>query len=67
VEAALAGAALAPHTLVAALEALPADTRPAPEAAEFIDAVAQGILLEALAPLVQQVRAGPACRARAGA
>ncbi len=59
VEAALAGAALAPHTLVAALEALPADTRPAPEAAEFIDAVAQGILLEALAPLVQQARARP--------
>ncbi len=58
-EAALAGAALAPHTLVAALEALPADTRPAPEAAEFIDAVAQGILLEALAPLVQQARARP--------
>ncbi len=55
VEAALAGAALSPHTLAAALEALPADTRPEPPAAEFVDAAAQGILLEALAPLVQQV------------
>ena len=56
VEAALTDAALAPHTLVAALEALPADTKPEPTKQEFIDAAAQGILLEALAPLVQQVR-----------
>lgn len=55
VEAALAGAALSPHALVAALEALPGDTKPEPLAAEFVDAAAQGILLEALAPLVQQV------------
>ena len=55
VEAALTDAALAPHTLVAALEALPADTQPEPTKQEFVDAAAQGILLEALAPLVQQV------------
>ena len=59
VEAALTDAALAPHTLVAALEALPTDTKPEPTEAEFVDAAAQGILLEALAPLVQQVRLAP--------
>ena len=59
VEAALTDAALAPHTLVAALEALPADTQPLPTKQEFVDAAAQGILLEALAPLVQQVRLLP--------
>ena len=59
VEAALTDAALAPHTLVAALEALLADTQPEPTKQEFVNAAAQGILLEALAPLVQQVRALP--------